>query len=276
LEKRYLYEHGCDHRHPATEEDNFREAAIDMESLKPGIRARRILWGAIIFLSLIGVFVVARRTAHLVPILINGYSPPATPSNPRLAQFAALDDVFARHPVLTLIHILPGLLFIVLSPLQFSSTFRKRHLQWHRRSGRVLVLCGAVIGVSALVMSFAMPSIGGVNQAAATTLFGMWFLFALGKAFRHILRREIAPHREWMIRAFSIGLAVATIRPIIAVFFATSPLSGLTPSQFFGAGFWIGFALHLIAAEVWIRRTRPQITAPPVGGGVRKWQAGQT
>jgi hypothetical protein len=83
--------------------------------------------------------------------------------------------------------------------------------------------CGAVIGVSALVMSFAMPSIGGVNQAAATTLFSLWFLFARGKAFRHIHRREIALHREWMIRAFSIGLAVATNRPIIAVFFATSP-----------------------------------------------------
>jgi uncharacterized membrane protein len=245
-----------------------------MEGLKPGIRARRILWGAIIFLSLIGVFVAARRTAHLASILIHGYSPPAASPNSRLAQFAALDDVFARHPVLTLVHILPGLLFIMLGALQFNSTFRKRHLQWHRRSGRILFLCGAVIGVSALVMSFAMPSIGGVSQAAATTLFGMWFLFALGKAFRHILKREIAPHREWMIRAFSIGLAVATIRPIIAVFFGASPLSGLTPRQFFGAGFWIGFALHLIAAEVWIRRTRPQTTALPAGRGVHKWQAG--
>jgi uncharacterized membrane protein len=240
-----------------------------MENTKPGIRARRILWGAVIFLAPIGVFAVARRTAHLAPILIHGYSPPTVQSNPKLAQFAALDDVFARYPVLTLIHILPGLLFIVLGPLQFSHTFRKRHLQWHRRSGRLLFLCGAVVGVSALVMSFAMPSIGGVNQAAATTLFGLWFLFALGKALRHVLRREIALHREWMIRAFSIGLAVATIRPIIAVFFATSPFSGLTPYEFFGAGFWIGFALHLIAAEVWIQWTRPETTTLPVGGGVR-------
>jgi Predicted membrane protein (DUF2306) len=145
-----------------------------------------------------------------------------------------------------------------LAPLQFSSRFRKRRLQWHRRSGRILFLCGMVIGASALLMSFAMPAIGGVNQAAATTLFGFWFLFALVKAFRHVLRREIAMHREWMIRAFSIGLAVATIRPIIAVFFATSPFSGLTPHEFFGIGFWIGFALHLIAAEVWIQWTRPQ------------------
>jgi uncharacterized membrane protein len=221
------------------------------------------LWGAIIFLALIGVFAVVRRTLHLAPILIHGYSPPAIPSNPRLAQFAALDGVFDPYPILTLIHILPGLLFLALGPLQFNSTFRKRHLRWHRLSGRILFLCGTVIGVSALVMSFAMPAIGGVNQAASTTLFGLWFLFALVKGFRHVIRREIALHREWMIRAFSIGLAVATIRPIIAMFFATSPFSGLTPSEFFGSAFWIGFVLHFIAAEVWIQGTRPQTAAFP-------------
>src|SRR5215813_10667930 len=113
---------------------------MDVESLKPG-RVRRILWGAVILLALIGVFAVARRAAHLAPILIHGYSPPAVPSNPKLAQFAALDDVFARYPVLTFIHILPGLLFIALGPLQFSYTFRHRHLRWHRRSGRILILC---------------------------------------------------------------------------------------------------------------------------------------
>jgi hypothetical protein len=67
-----------------------------MESLKPSIRVRRILWGTVIFLALIGVIVVVRRMAHLVPILINGHSPPTAPSNPTLVRFVALDDVFAR------------------------------------------------------------------------------------------------------------------------------------------------------------------------------------
>jgi Predicted membrane protein (DUF2306) len=129
----------------------------------------------------------------------------------------------------------------------------------------LLLICGMMTGVSALVMSFGMPAIGGVNQAAATTLFALFFLFALGKAFRHILRREIASHREWMIRSFSIGLAVATIRPIVACFFATSRFTGLTPYEFFGTAFWIGFVLHLIAAEVWIHWTRPLIMTPLVG-----------
>jgi uncharacterized membrane protein len=199
---------------------------------------------------------------HLAPIVARGYHPPAVASNPVAARFAALDDLFAHYPVLTLVHIAPGLLFMVLGPLQFSSTIRARHLRWHRWSGRIFVICGAVIGTSALIMSFGMPAIGGLNQAVATTLFSSFFLYALGMAFWHIRRREVALHREWMIRAFSVGLAVATIRPIIGIFFATSRLSGLTPHEFFGIAFWIGFVLHLIAAEAWIRATTPrQITA---------------
>lgn len=237
-----------------------------MEGMKADRRVRRVLWGAVILLALIGVAVVVRRTVALAPVLINGYQPPPAASNPTLAQFAALDDLFARYPLLTLVHILPGLLFMILGPLQFSSTLRARHLKWHRRSGRVYLVCSLVIGLTALVMSFAMPAIGGVNQAAATTLFALLFLFALAKAYWHILRREIAQHREWMIRAFAIGLAVATIRPIVGLFFATSRFSGLTPYEFFGTAFWLGFVLHLIAAEVWIQWTRPLSVNKPVIG----------
>jgi uncharacterized membrane protein len=225
--------------------------------MRRGIGGQPALWSAVIFLALIGVAIGVRRTVHLVPIVAHGYRPPAVSSNPRLAQLGALDDLFARHPVLTLVHIVPGMLFMILGPLQFSSRIRARHLRWHRWSGRVFVACGLVIGISALLMSFGMPAIGGVNQAAATTLFGTFFLFALSKAFWHIRRREVALHREWMIRAFSMGLAVAAIRPIVGVFFATSPLTGLTPREFFGIAFWIGFVLLLITAEAWIHTTMP-------------------
>jgi Predicted membrane protein (DUF2306) len=236
---------------------------------KPALRIQRTVWGAVSMLALIGVAVVLRRTITLLPILINGYHPPAAAANPIAAQFAALDDVFARYPVLTLIHILPGLLFMVLGPVQFSATLRARHLRWHRWSGRVYLICSLIIGVSALAMSVAMPSIGGVTQAAATTLFALLFLFALGKAYWHVLHQEIAQHREWMLRAFAVGLAVATIRPIIGLFFATSRFSGLTPNAFFGIAFWIGFVLHLLVAETWIRWTRPMRRAAAVPAASR-------
>jgi uncharacterized membrane protein len=225
--------------------------------MKSAIRLRRTLWCLVIFLTLIGVAVAVRRIVNLLPVVVKGYQPPAVTANPSASQNAALDDLFAHYPKLTLIHIVPGLLFMMLGPLQFSSRIRARYLGWHRLSGRIFVICGMVIGISALAMSVGMPAIGGVNQAAATTLFATFFLFALCRAFWHIRRREVALHREWMIRTYSVGLAVATIRPIIGVFFATSHFSGLMPHEFFGVAFWIGFVLHLIAAEAWIRSTPP-------------------
>jgi uncharacterized membrane protein len=224
--------------------------------MKATMRLERGLWSAVIFLALIGVAVATRRIVHLVPIVIGGYHPPAAARNPVAAQFGALDDLFAHYPLLTLVHIVPGLLFMILGPFQFSSTIRARYPRWHRVNGRIFLICSLVIGISALVMSFGMPAIGGVNQAAATTIFGAFFLFALCKAFWHIRRREIALHREWMIRAFAVGLAVATIRPIVGIFFATSRLTELTPHEFFGTAFWLGFVLQLIAAEAWIHATQ--------------------
>jgi len=226
--------------------------------MKPGIGVRRALWSAVIFLALIGAIVAVRRMVHLIPIIIGGYRSPAVTPNSRAAQFVALDDLFAHYPILTLVHIVPGLLFMLLGPLQFSSSIRARHLRWHRLSGRIFVICGVVIGVSALVMSLAMPAIGGFNQAASTTLFATFFLIALCRAFWYIRQGNVVLHRQWMIRAFSVGLAVATIRPIIGLFFATSRFSGLTPYQFFGTAFWIGFVLHFIAAETWIQATLPE------------------
>lgn len=72
---------------------------------------------------------------------------------------------------------------MLLGPLQLNSTIGARNLPGHRWSGRIFVTCAYLIGISALVMSLAMPSIGGANQATATTVFSIFFLFALTRAF---------------------------------------------------------------------------------------------
>jgi uncharacterized membrane protein len=220
--------------------------------MEDNAKTPRILWSAVIFLAFIGVAVVVRRTLVLLdPARFAGNFAPAR----------ALDDVFAQYRTTTLVHIIPGFLFMVLGPLQFVKSIRARHLNFHRWSGRIFVASSLVIGLTALWMSLAVPAIGGLNQAVATLLFAILFLFSLVKAFRHIRRREIPQHREWMLRAYAIGLAVATIRPIIGVFFATSRLTHLTPHDFFGTAFWLGFTVQLIAAEFWIHYTRGKLAS---------------
>jgi uncharacterized membrane protein len=202
----------------------------------------------------IGVAIVARRSVQLLA---------PSPAAPRFPEAAAMDAGFARHPVLTMVHIVPGLLFVLLGPLQFVRTLRTRRPRLHRWTGRIVLGAGAIIGVTALVMSPQM-AIGGLNETVATMLFGLFFLFALAKAFFSVRQRNFALHREWAIRAFAIGMAVTTTRPIVGVFFATSRITHLTPHDFFGIAFWLGFTSHLIAAEVWINYTRQALAAERV------------
>jgi uncharacterized membrane protein len=227
-----------------------------MSASKP---AKRLLWTGVIVLVVIGVAAVTRRTL----VLLWPAEFAAKSSNPA----ASLDAGFARHALLTLVHILPGALFLVLTPLQFLPRIRAKHLQVHRWMGRVLVVSGLIIGTTALVMSY-MMNIGGPNETAATTLFGILFLFCLIKAYLHIRRKEVARHREWMIRAYAVGLGVATTRPIVGMFFA---FRRLTPHEFFGIAFWLGFTTTFLVGEWWIDYTRshaPQADSPqPIGSG---------
>jgi hypothetical protein len=115
----------------------------------------------------IGVAAATRRALVLFwPAVFAGKYPPA----------AAMDKGFAQHAALTLVHIIPGALFLVLAPLQFAPAIRTKHLNIHRWLGRILVVSALVIGSSALVMTYTM-NIGGANETAATTLFGILFLF---------------------------------------------------------------------------------------------------
>ena len=224
--------------------------------MNPNRTLVRFLWTAVVFLAFIGLAVATRRTIVLLK--------PGTPSSANNPA-AQLDAHFANHVTLTLAHILPAMLFMVLGPLQFVRRLRSKYPQIHRWSGRIFLTASAIVGVTGLTMAFG-KTIGGVDEKAAITLFGTFFLIALAKALRHALRREFALHREWMIRGYAVGLAVATVRPIMGTFFAAALLHGHVPEpkEFFGTAFWIGFTLQTMAAEIWINYTRPATVAPAV------------
>jgi uncharacterized membrane protein len=213
----------------------------------------RILWVAVVFLAFIGVAVGARRAIVLL-------KPGAMSANKNPA--AGLDEHFAKEKTLTLLHVIPGMLFMVLGPLQFVGSLRAKHPALHRWNGRIFLTASGVIGVTGLTMAL-RGTIGGWDEKSAILIFGSFFLLSLGKALWHALHREFAKHREWMIRGYAVGLAVATIRPIMASFFAVAVMHGQTPepSKFFGTAFWIGFTAQAIVAEIWVRNTRSATAA---------------
>jgi Predicted membrane protein (DUF2306) len=181
----------------------------------------------------ISVAVVVRR---LVAI--------AHPSQTGPAQMAALDAAFASHAALTVAHIVPAMAFVLLTPFVF---LRRTEALW---AEQLLFPLGAVVGVTAYAMN--TYSIGGWAERSAVLLFNTLFLFSLARAYRYMRRSEHLLKRRWMTRAVGILLGIATTRPVMGIFFATSRLTHLEPRQFFGIAFWIGFSINTIAVELWL------------------------
>jgi hypothetical protein len=169
------------------------------------------------------------------------------------SQLAALDAVFASHATLTLAHILPALTFVVITPF---AVFRKSAgTGWAERA---LFPFGGVVGFTAYAMS--VYSVGGWLERSAVLFFNSLFLFSLFRAYSHMRRGESLLKRRWMLRAIAILLGIATTRPVMGIFFATSSLTHLSPNQFFGMAFWIGFSINTVIVELWLRSRRRRET----------------
>ncbi|HEX4605225.1 MAG TPA: DUF2306 domain-containing protein [Candidatus Angelobacter sp.] len=218
-------------------------ATVGRSTLTTQDKARHMMWAALIVLCAIGIAAAVRRMVALAYPMTNGPS-----------QLVDLDALFVAKASLTLAHIVPALALMAMVPLQFSRTFRMRHLKAHRWIGRVTMLLGLGVGISGLALL--RNPVGGGAELAAILFFDALFLVALARAYVYARRRAIALHREWVIRAMSVAVGVATVRPIMGAFFATARLTGMTPHEFFGIAFWTGLALTSIAGEGWIRYTR--------------------
>jgi hypothetical protein len=173
-----------------------------------------------------------------------------TNASARAGQYADLDAAFAARRGLTLSHIIPALIFVVLLPFWFSRRMRSNE-PVHRRLTWGLFALGAVVGITALPL--ASHPVGGALELSSILVFDGLYLFSLARAFTLFLRRE--PHyREWMLRAIAVLLGIATTRPVMGVFFATARLTHLEPRQFFGIAFWIGFGLTYLAGEWYLQK----------------------
>jgi uncharacterized membrane protein len=172
---------------------------------------------------------------------------------PNLAAGTLPEDEFDHRYVqqawLAYLHIVPGALYLFLAPAQLAYRIRSRHYTFHRRLGRVIATAGMISGVFALIFG-GLFSFGGLPEASAAVVFGLWFLTCLVLAVRAIRRDDIVHHRRWMIRAFAIGIGIGTTRVWLGLFEVTG--IGSFESSF-GPAFWISFSLHAAAGELWLR-----------------------
>jgi len=213
------------------------EKAASLENYVPSGWGRFGFWACIV----IAVAVVIRRLYAL-----------ASPPRNAPPQLAALDTIFASHAALTLAHILPALAFVVVAPFVMFGPLTRT--SW---ADRLLFPLGGVVGLTAYAMS-AYP-VGGWVERSAVLLFNTLFLFSLFRAYNYMRHGDELQKRRWMLRAIVILLGIATTRPVMGVFFATSRLTHLEPRQFFGWAFWIGFSINTLVVELWLRSRRLKV-----------------
>ena len=181
-----------------------------------------------------------------------------------LATGAPLADpvgiVYVQHPWLAVSHILPGIVFMLVGPLQFIPSIRRHWPKTHRVLGRVFIISGVLAAVTALGVEFVFPLRGGYAKRAAMVLFACALIVALVLAWRAAVQRRIDVHRAWVIRGYAIGLALSTTRLYFLPYFV---LFGHPGTLAAGLVTWTGFCVNVVAAEWIIHRLRRAGQAKP-------------
>jgi uncharacterized membrane protein len=164
---------------------------------RPGNRDRSS-WQVPIALVVLSLIPVISGSLRLVEV---AGGPQLMPTNPRIDA----------SPAPVVVHVLAAALYAILGAFQFSARLRRRHLNWHRRTGRILVGAGLAVAGSGLWMTlFYTGAPGGDLLWAVRLLVGSAMAAFLVLGFTAIRRRDIPAHRAWMIRAYALAVGAGT------------------------------------------------------------------
>jgi uncharacterized membrane protein len=155
-------------------------------------------------------------------------------------------------PVWHFMHVLGGATFGILGPIQFGRVLMFRYGRLHRVMGRVFVAAGAMVSLSSLGLLWHFPDAYSVAISSGRLVFGIALGVALAIAMQAIHKRDLTRHRNWMIRAYAIGMGATAVT---MVFFPIYVITGAPPMglaadiAFLGA--WIAC---IVLAEGVVRR----------------------
>jgi uncharacterized membrane protein len=132
----------------------------------------------------------------------------------------------AAVPVWHFMHVLGGATFGILGPIQFGRVLARRYGRLHRVMGRVFVAAGAMISLSSLGLLWHFPDTYSVAMNSGRLLFGIALGVALAIAVQAIRKQDFTRHRNWMIRAYAIGIGATAVT---MVFFPIYVITGAPP-----------------------------------------------
>lgn len=106
-------------------------------------------------------------------------------------------------------HLLTAIAPLVLGPFQFWTWFRKHHLKWHRLLGKLYIIGCLFGGLTALYLGYTQPYEGSI--VPVMILACLW-LFMTISAWLSVKNRNIAAHRLFMIRSYTLTFVFVFLR----------------------------------------------------------------
>ena len=191
--------------------------------------------------ALVALVVVPAVAGALRLVELAG-GPLLLPANPRMTA----------SPVPVVVHVVSAVPYAVLGAFQFSAGIRRRHPRWHRATGRLVVLLGLAVALSALWMTLVYARQPGTGALAVLfrLAFGSGMAACIVLGFGAIRRGDVATHRAWMTRAYALALAAGTQVVTLGVAGAAFGSSVVVHDLALGAG----WAVNLVVAELVIHR----------------------
>jgi uncharacterized membrane protein len=147
------------------------------------------------------------------------------------------------------IHVFSAIITLLAGFTQFSDHLLKQHKQLHRIIGKVYA--GAILFINfpaAMVMAFYANG-HTPSKIAFIILDCLWFWFTL-KAVSEAKKKNIAAHKQFMIRSYALTLSAVTLRIWKLVLSHTLVIDPLT---LYMIDAWLGFVPNLLFAELLIR-----------------------
>ncbi len=155
-------------------------------------------------------------------------------------------------PAWHFLHVLGGAAFGILGPIQFGRVLARRYGRLHRAMGRVFVAAGAMISISSLSLLWHFPDTYSVAISGGRLVFGIALGVALAIAMQAIRMRDFTRHRNWMIRAYALGMGATAVT---MVFFPIYAITGQPPTGLAADIAFMGsWTACVVFAEVLVRR----------------------
>lgn len=157
---------------------------------------------------------------------------------------------FESHRLLVYTHIFASCVALLFGPWQFSSQLRAQAPRWHRLCGKLYLSIGVLAGgVAGLVM--AALAYGGLGSNLGFGILAILWLYTGVRAYLAIRQGDVAAHRRWMIRNFSLTLAAVTLR----IYLPVSMVMGWPFEIAYPIISWLCWLPNLLLAEYLFNRS---------------------